>query len=501
MGAVNTNSVSLAYIEETEFGQLPSTGVAEYLEPNEISDYGADISTTARNPISKDRQNKKGTISDLSSTVSFSGDTTVSLLLAFLEGAMYSTWKKRGAWFQGEISASNTQAGFSIKRNQLEQPLKVGTILFCRGFVNSANNGLKIVAADSTTSVIKTQDGSSFVDEDAPLGASVFVVGYQGTAGSIGVNSQGNLTSSGFNWTDLDLEIGSAIYVGGMGSSTSFAQAKNAGLARIRGIYDNLLVIDKCNETFQEDDGTEKTIQIFFGWFLRNVPTDHELFKQRTFSFELNYPGLAEDGVEDGYEYSLGNLINTLELSLPLNDKSTTSITTFGKDVEPITESRKGWTFKNPIFTEAFSTPNDFLRLRLQNVDETGLTTFFKDATLTINNNASGENVLGKLGPAFVNYGNFDVSLETSAVFTNKDVTSKIRNNCTVTCDFCLYNNDGAFYFDIPAMTLGDGNREFPVNEKVKIALSSNAYGDTALGYTISQTFFPYLPSDKADIC
>lgn len=500
MGAVNTNSVSLAYIEESELGVIPASGVAEYLEPNEISDYGTDITTTARNPISKDRQNKKGTITDLSSSVSFAGDTTVSFLLAFLEGAMYSTWKKRGAWFKGDISASNTSQGFTLTKPMDKAPVE-GTIIFCRGFVNSANNGLKIVAAESTESLIKTTDGASFVDEEAPEGASVYVVGYQGTDGSIGVNLQGNLTSTGFNWTDLDLEIGSAIYVGGMGASNSFATANNSGLARIRGVYQNLLVIDKCNQTFEEDNGEGKTIQIFFGWFLRNVATDDPLFKQHTYSFELCYPGLAEDGVKDGYEYGLGNIINTFELSLPLNDKSTMSISTFGKDVLPITEERKSLTFKNPIHTEAFSTPNDFLRIRMQNIDETGLTTFFKDATLTINNNASGENVLGKLGPAFVNYGNFDVTLETSAVFTNKDLTAKIRNNCTVTCDFCLINNDGAFYFDIPAMTLGDGNRDFPVNEKVKIALSSNAYGDAALGYTISQTFFPYLPSDKADAC
>ena len=65
MGSVNTNSISLAIAEESSIGVLTSPVVAEYLEPNEISDYGADITTVARNPISKDRQNRKGTISDV----------------------------------------------------------------------------------------------------------------------------------------------------------------------------------------------------------------------------------------------------------------------------------------------------------------------------------------------------------------------------------------------------------------------------------------------------
>lgn len=499
MGAVNTNSVSIAFTEETSLGIPEVAAIAEYLEPNDITDYGADITTTARNPISKDRQNKKGTITDFSSTVGFTGDATASLFLAFLEGAMLSTWSKRPAWFGGEISASTTNSGFTLT-TAMSGALMEGMILYCRGFVNGANNGLKVVDAGSTASVIKIVGGASMVNEAAPEGASVFVVGYEGAAGAIAVDSTGNLIASGFSWEDLGLEIGSAIYIGGITDSTSFAVKDNAGLARVREVGAATLVIDKREQAFQFDDGATKSIQIFFGWFLRNVPVDDPRFKERSYAFELAYPGLG-DTDNDAYEYSLGNIINTFEISLPLNEKAETTVTTFGKDVEPITETRRGWSFKKPLFSEAYSTPNDFLRLRMQNIDETGLTTYFKDATITINNNAGGENVLGKLGPAFVNIGNFDVSMDTTAVFTNKALTAKIRNNCTVTCDFCLVNNDAGFYFDIPAMTLGDGSRDFAVNEKVKIALSSNAFGDSALGYTLSQTFFPYLATSSEDLC
>lgn len=499
MGAVNTNSVSLAFTEEKSLGVPATAAVAEYLEPNDISDYGADITTTARNPISKDRQNKKGTITNLSSTVSFSGDTTASFLLAFLEGAMFSTWKKRQAWYANEIGAAPTDSGYKLT-TAIAGALVEGTILYSRGFVNGANNGIKIVDAGSTTTNIKIVGGSTLVTELAPEGASIFVVGFQAKAGGIAVDAQGNLEATGFMWSDFGLEVGNAIFIGGITASTSFATEENFGLARVREITTNKLVIDKKNQAFKADVGTGKTIQVFFGWFLRNVSVDDSRFAMRSYAFELAYPGLG-DNDKDAYEYSLGNIINTFELSLPLSDKSEATITTFGKDVEPITETRNLWTFKKPLFTEAYSTPNDFLRLRFQGADESGLTTYFKDATITINNNASGEDVLGKLGPAFVNYGNFDVSISTEAVFTNKLLTEKIRNNCTVTCDFCLSNNDAGFYFDIPAMTLGDGSRNFAVNEKVKIALSSDAFGDTSLGYTISQTFFPYLPSDKADVC
>lgn len=496
MGAVNTNSISLAITEETSIGVLPSSVVAEYMEPNEVGDYGADITTVARNPISKDRQNRKGTITDVSSTVSVTMDTTASHMLAVLPGAMFAEWYSRPHWLRTNVAASSS--GFSVTGGT-PSDVKAGDILFARGFRNGGNNGLFIVDSVSGSTIAVVGAGSMVTEFGGPA-TSLHLVGHQFAAGDLGVDSNGNLTTTTFDLTTLGLERGQAVFVGGLTDSTAFATKADHGLARVQDVSENLLTLDKRQQTYSADDGDGKTIQLFYGWFLRNVPLDHEKFKEHFYQFELAYPGLM-DGDATGYEYATGNLINTLELSLPLSDKSTMSVETFGKDVEDITETRKNWTINNPLFTEAYSTTSDFMRLRIQNVDETGLTTLLKEATLNINNNAGGENVLGKLGPEFVNYGNFDITLETTAVFTNAAAVSKIRNNCTVTADFCIVNNDAGFYFDIPAMTLGDGSRDFAVNEKIKITLNSNAFGDTSLGYTLSQTFFPYLPTDKAAVC
>ena len=60
--------------------------------------------------------------------------------------------------------------------------------------------------------------------------------------------------------------------------------------------------------------------------------------------------------------------------------------------------------------------------------------------------------------------------------------------------DFILRNNDGAFAIDIPSMTLGGGNRDFPVNETVTINTTGQAYQDDALGTSIGISIFPFLP-------
>lgn len=495
MGAVNTNSVSLAIAEEDRLGVVAHNAVAEYMEPNEIGDYGSDITTVARNPISKDRQNRKGAITDVSSAVNVTMDTTASHLLQLLPGAMFSTWYDKPHWLRDEVSATAT--GFAVTGSVTG--VQEGDLLFARGFKSGANNGLFVVDSISGQDITVVSSGV-MVQENGDESTSLYLVGHQFDAGDVSVDGNGNLTSTTADFSKLGLVRGQAIFVGGLTASSAFDTEENHGLARVQSIAAHLLSLDKRQQAYRADDGAGKTIQLFYGWFLRNVPQDHTKFKEHYYQFELTYPNLMT-GDKTGYEYATGNLINTLELSMPLSDKSTVSVETFGKDVEDITETRKAWKFLNPMFTEAFSTTSDFLRLRIQSVDDEGLTTLLKEATLNINNNASGENVLAKLGPEFVNYGNFDVTLEMTAVFTNPVVVSKIRNNCTVTADFCLVNNDAGFYFDIPNMTLGDGSRDFTVNEKIKIALSSNAFGDASLGYTLSQTFFPYLPVDKAAVC
>lgn len=374
-----------------------------------------------------------------------------------------------------------------------------GTLLYARGFTNEANNGLKVVGPSSTKQISYVTD-TGMVAESGNDDTSVFVCGFQATAGDLHIDADGNLTSTILNFNTLGIEPHSAIFIGGLAPATRFATEQDYGLCRVVSVSEHKIELDKRPNLFIADKGTGKTIHIYTGWFIRDVAVDDYTFKQHFFSFETTYPGVNDNGT-DGYEYAVGNTINTMEMSLPLSDKSEITVSTFGLDVLPITATKQAWTRNRALFQEAFSTPNDFIRLRLERSDGYGLSTLFKEFTLTLNNNAGGENVLGKLGPAFTNYGNFDVSTSFQCVFTNPEVTKMIRNNCTVTVDFCLVNNDGAFWFDIPSMTLGGGDKDFTTNEKVKINLTSNAFGDPYPGYTLGVTYFPYLPNPKADAC
>ena len=244
------------------------------------------------------------------------------------------------------------------------------------------------------------------------------------------------------------------------------------------------------------ETNTAQTVDFYVGRLVQNVPTDDPLFLERSFQFEVAYPNLANPS-GDEYEYSRGNYCNTLALNFPLSDKATMSPAFVGVDTDPPTGTRKTGadTPISPTRTTAFNTTQDCVRLRITELDETGLTTDFKSLTATISNEVNPEKVLCLLGARFMNYGNISVTLETQVLFTDSRVVSAIRDNTTVSMDFALRNDDGAFYVDIPSMTLGGGGKDFPVNETVLINLTGNTFIDPLLGTSMNITVFPFIPS------
>ncbi len=105
--------------------------------------------------------------------------------------------------------------------------------------------------------------------------------------------------------------------------------------------------------------------------------------------------------------------------------------------------------------------------------------------------------MLGTLGAKYMNTGNFEVDLEGKVIFTEGDVIDAIKANTTLTADFIVRTaaGDTGMAVDLPALTLGGGAFELPVNESINVALSGQAVQDTTFGTSVGISLFPVVPT------
>lgn len=484
--SVNTDSTGLSYAIETTPGVVDAGSEWRKLQPNDIGSFGATITTEARDFITDDRMGRKGAVVDLDSEVSFDSDLTFSAFNNFAAGFLFSKWKT-------QVESAVASVTVSSYEHVAGTALTAGSLIFARDNGDATNDGLKVVDTASTTTSTKVVE-TLVVEASSPTAAKFDLCGVQGVAGDFELDASLDLISVAYDFTagDLDFYVGQMIYIGGGTALTSFPTAGD-GPARITAISANKLTLDKVPSTFVADAGAgTETIQIFAGSWLRNVARNHADFANVTYQFETSYRGL--ETIDEGFEYAIGNQANTLGLNMPLSAKSTVSWGFTGLDQEKGVDTAKVGDRVESYDTDAYNTTSDFVRISLANSDGTALAAYFKDLTINIANNVNPEKVLGVLGALVMNVGKLDISGTTEVLFNSFDVVNAVRDNDTVSLDWGLKNDEGALHFDIPSMTLGNGQKTYPRGEAIKVGIDGMAFKDDFFGYVMSITKFPYLP-------
>ena len=499
-----TNNLAMAVAIESSIGTLPATPLWVKLEPNTIGAYGATITTVPRNPISNTRQQRKGSVTDLDSTVEFEGDMTKDHVMTFVEGFIFAQRQNNTIMERIQAGADyDTLAAVAATDNFTHDALSAAlaqyTLIYARGFSNAANNGLfEVNTGGSTTSTITT--AGALVDETpaTSTGARIDVCGYR-LDDAVWTDATNTLSSAGHDFTTMGLSVGQMLRLGSDVNAFGNGQA----VGRITSIAAGAIILDKVQNlgTGTLNGGGNETatdVDILYGPFVKNVAVSSSDFLERSFQFELVYDDLQNPaGTGDEYEYAVGNLCNELTLNLPGQDKATLGFGFVGTNSDDITTTRKGNTANSvePVQTAAFNTAASFARLNLMDTSENSLGACFKTLTMTLGNEVSPEKCLGTLGATYMNTGNFTVGLDAELLFTDSDLAQAVKDNDTVTMDFLLENDDGAIGLDIPSMTLGGGGRTYPVNESIKISVTGSAFGDATLDTSIGFTEFPYFPT------
>jgi len=523
MARVNTNNFGLRYVIESSLGVAPTTGWKQ-LEPNDITTFGPSITTVERRPISSQRGERKGTVVNLESEVGFEADLTMDAFTDFAEGFVFSQFANDEFVLRESAappSVDGTPTGYTVDSVTAQLAAKLtydvggtASLLYGLGYALAANNGLKpLTAAVSATDTELTVSG--LATETPPASADLQVAGVRVAIGDLALTVSGStatIVSSAdiSDWSALGLQVGQFIHVG---SDDGTGAVQNAfddgsggdvfGYARITAISGGTLTLDKLDVNLDTTDAANATaVDIMFGRFLRNVAVgasavDGE-YLERSFQFEGEYPDLEGVG-SDAYEYPEGNFANEWVLNLPLNDKATANWSFIGTTTDEVTATRKTGPSSavDPLRTTAVNTSSDIAVISTDVVSSQS-DVCFQDLTVTINNNVSPQNCLGTLGASFINTGLFQVTMDGTMLFTRKEITNAIRNNTTVTFHTILKNDNGAIAVDMPSLTLGDGQKSFPLDEAVQVTISGRAFADptgTIPNVSLGVSLFATVPT------
>ena len=513
MAKVDTNAIALSYAREITAGLKATTGWKR-LEPNEITQFGAAITTTPREPISDKLQRRKGTPTDLDASVAFGADITVDGLWDWLEAAIFAHSTNSDVRDLPVESVDTTADEYKLLTPLVAAnipKLQADMLIWAYGFADDDNNGLHVLDVDTAAGTqvavaenLQARTGGTAVK---PAGY-ITLAGYRVPAATektwVGAGSHASLALLGNIETDdlakiftlgQTVHFGSVLSTGGALTNGLHNGANEVfGYARVVRISANAITFDRISPALVYIGAADTTnaLDIIAGDFVRNVSRSHDDYVQQAHTVEQKSPDLFS-GPADGYEYGVGQVLGSLVLNFPLTNKATMTVNLIGEDVEkPVNVRLTGpSTAVTPVRGEAFNTSADFARLRITEVDDTGITTDFKSLTLTINPQTSPEKVLGKLGAGSINRGNMQVDTSAQVIFSSAGVLNAIRDNETVRFDVIIGNSEGVFVFEVPSQTLGGGGREYPTNAAVLLNTTGESFEDEVFETSVHVSWIP----------
>ena len=505
MAAVNkmsSNSTSLAYAAESTLGVLPGSPSWKYLEPNSYSDFGGESTKVSPTPINDGRQRKSGELTDLDVNAGFNHDLRFHNLTDMFESVMFASFRLKGTEDVVEVT---TGADPDVYEVASTTGFLVGSII--KGFNHSLsfNNRMNVVTVVTSDTSVAVADGR--LAEETPSNAYIKVVGHQGVSGDISVDASGDLpviVSATLDFEAQGIVPGQAIYVGGDTAVTQFATAANNGMMRVRSVDGGEITIDKSVSVMQTDAGTSKTIQIYYGDVLKNETGSNITRKSFHIERTLGAPDNSSPG-DIQSEYIKGAVASEFTLSIPSASLVNTDFNFLAID-HVIRSSSDGpiqSSVASPLASDIFNTSTDFSRIKMAAVSSTdeapsSLYAFITEATITINNNLSGDKAVATLGSFDITEGTFTVSGSITAYFADVAAISAVRNNTDMTLDFWMVKNNQGIVLDLPLISLGDGRANVELNQAIKLPLSLEAATgeeiSVGLNHTAMLTFFNYLP-------
>lgn len=503
---IDSNVVGLSIAEEVCLKVLPTVAAGDGLpvwheqEPNSFSDFGGDITTVARSPISRSRQRRKGTVVDLDASGGFQMDITKSNLQRLMQGFCFADAREQAKTIPMNgtpivITSVSASTGYNAAAS-LDR-FAVRDIVLASGFTSPANNGMKVLTAASATALMAV---GVVAEATPPAAAKLHRVGKVGVAADLSITVAGGVTSlvSASNAMPSfgnSLIPGAWLFLGGDDATSQFAN--NQGYACVKSISASAIVFDKTTWNPVAESGAGKSIQIFVGNIVRNE-SDPTLIKRRSYQLERT---LGNDAAGVQSEYVIGAVANKCTVNLAQADKITLDMEYVGCDVQQRTglQGLKEGTRVAARGEDAFNTSSDVYRIKLgiqdpNSTNPQALFGYVTDGTIDIDNGVTPSKAIGVMGAFDTTAGDFMVSGSLTAFFTTVEATRAVRQNADVYLYQIFASKNSGFIFDIPLLSLGGGRIGVEKDKEITVPIDQNA-AQSAFGHTLLTEFFDYLPT------
>lgn len=523
----NSNDSSLHVAEELCLGLLPGEEGAPVvdgvvptwyeMEPNEYSDFGQEVTTTARAPLKANRSNLKGTPTDIDASGGWNMDVTKSNMDRLLQGFMFARAQEQKTTVP---LAAPFRLAFDVADGAFvfdEPPTgtqardfmpDLGAIVMVSGFSNPGNNGRFVISEVNYTTRTATVLPAMAVmmADESPTYIGVppmemHTVGFGGMASPFDIVAtvvNGQLVMTGDNVLPLG-QPGRWFYFGG--DTTASKPGANVGYARVALDWDaeseDGVRFDLT--TFTPEAGTypgSQPVEIYVPTTIANGKTAGEILRR---SYRIRR-GLGYDATGVQAEYLKGAVPNEFTLNISGQSLLNADLAFVATDYE----TRDGANFYMPGNVvnargeAAYNTSSNVFAVKLYIHDKatsqpSALFGYLQEGTITINNGVTPDKAVGVMGAFDTSAGNFTVGGELTAYFTTVAAAAAIRNNA----DVGLYNifaaDNAGFIADIPLLTLGGGRINVAKDEAITIPLTVNGAQAASLE-TLNLSFFKYLP-------
>lgn len=335
--------------------------------------------------------------------------------------------------------------------------------------------------------------------------------GYTVTESSNGAWASATLTGgAGYDLTTLGLVQGEPVFLGDDSNAAyAFAQATDAGFCRLKNITAGYLDFDKTQSIMVDDNGSGKTVRMFFARIVKNEST-RSLIIKRPVQFErtLGYTDTSTP-LEVQAEYVIRCYGGKLKIDTKTADLVTLNMEFMGSTNELKTGAVGVKAGTRPTLPEldAFNATSDLSLSKLAlvvagNACPSPLFSYMTSFVIDVDNNLKQNKAIGYLGAFDVTPGFFEVGGAITAYFVDVAEMQAVKDNSDITIEAHYVKENRGFSIDIPLVCLSKAMADVKANEAIMIPLDAKAAAgrkvDAGLNHTLLMAFWDYLP-DLAD--